>query len=119
MKCIICLSPFEMDDAHIPDLICSCVIVVHYDCWLEWSKVGECLYCRPVVDDADAVPAADAAPVAVADAVADAVAIAAASPLPPPAYMVLLMIPGVAAYVTSILYILFRIVCFIQGDDCS
>ena len=107
MKCIICLSPFEMDDAHIPDLACSCVIVVHYDCWLEWSKVGECLYCRPVVDEDTGAPAENTGAVAVA------------APLPPPAYMVLLMIPGVVAYITSILYILFRIVCFIQGDDCS
>ena len=47
MKCLICLSPFESDEAYIPELECSCVFVTHYECWEEWEKVGNCLYCRP------------------------------------------------------------------------
>lgn len=46
MKCIICLSSFENNEAFIPELDCSCVFVTHYECWEEWEKVGNCLYCR-------------------------------------------------------------------------
>lgn len=42
--CIICLSDFSSDEAFIPALRCSCVIVVHKECWDQWT--GACLYCR-------------------------------------------------------------------------
>ena len=47
MKCIICLSPFESDEAFIPELDCSCTFITHHECWEEWEKIGDCLYCRP------------------------------------------------------------------------
>ena len=43
-RCIICLSDFNSDEAFIPALRCSCVIVVHKECWDQWT--GACLYCR-------------------------------------------------------------------------
>lgn len=42
--CLICLEPFEENEALIPELDCSCLLVVHEKCWEPWS--GECLYCR-------------------------------------------------------------------------
>ena len=42
--CIICLEPFEENEALIPELDCSCLLIVHEKCWEPWS--GECLYCR-------------------------------------------------------------------------
>ena len=42
--CLICLEPFEENEALIPDLECSCLLIVHEKCWEPWS--GECLYCR-------------------------------------------------------------------------
>ena len=44
MECPICLTTFETDAALIPQLVCSCVFVVHPDCWLKWNQA--CLYCR-------------------------------------------------------------------------
>jgi hypothetical protein len=44
MKCIICLSNFETNEALIPELRCSCILVVHEECWDQWT--GACLYCR-------------------------------------------------------------------------
>jgi hypothetical protein len=43
-SCLICLEPFEENEALIPDLQCSCLLIVHEKCWEPWS--GECLYCR-------------------------------------------------------------------------
>jgi len=42
--CPICLEPFEENEALIPELDCSCLLIVHEKCWEPWS--GECLYCR-------------------------------------------------------------------------
>jgi len=44
LECMICLSDFNADFAHIPELDCSCTIIVHEECWNKWS--GSCLYCR-------------------------------------------------------------------------
>ena len=44
VSCLICLDYFKNDSAHIPDLPCSCTLIVHEECWEPWS--GECLYCR-------------------------------------------------------------------------
>ena len=44
LECMICLSDFQADFAHIPELDCSCTIIVHEECWEQWS--GTCLYCR-------------------------------------------------------------------------
>lgn len=44
LECMICLSDFHADFAHIPELDCSCTIIVHEECWEQWS--GYCLYCR-------------------------------------------------------------------------
>ena len=44
MECYICLSEFETDYALIPELSCSCIIVVHQGCWIKWN--GTCIYCR-------------------------------------------------------------------------
>ena len=44
MECYICLSDFETDYALIPELSCSCIIVVHQVCWIKWN--GTCIYCR-------------------------------------------------------------------------
>ena len=43
-QCPICLEEFTEDAAHIPDLPCNCLLIVHLECWEPWS--GECLYCR-------------------------------------------------------------------------
>jgi len=42
--CPICLENFTEDEAYIPELECTCLLIVHLDCWEPWS--GECLYCR-------------------------------------------------------------------------
>jgi hypothetical protein len=42
--CPICLEAFEENEALIPELECSCLLIVHEKCWEPWS--GECLYCR-------------------------------------------------------------------------
>jgi len=44
MNCPICLELFTEDEAHIPYLNCGCNLIVHVECWRQWS--GECLYCR-------------------------------------------------------------------------
>lgn len=44
MECAICLSEFQADFALIPELDCNCIVVVHEECWDQWS--GLCLYCR-------------------------------------------------------------------------
>ena len=44
LECMICLSDFHANFAHIPELDCSCTIIVHEECWEHWS--GRCLYCR-------------------------------------------------------------------------
>ena len=48
-QCPICLEDFKEDDAHIPDLQCKCAIIVHLDCWIQWS--GACLYCREQLEE--------------------------------------------------------------------
>lgn len=49
VSCLICLDYFKEDSAHIPDLPCSCTLIVHEECWKPWS--GECLYCRESVEE--------------------------------------------------------------------
>jgi hypothetical protein len=44
VPCPICIEPFEENEALIPELDCSCLLIVHEKCWEPWS--GECLYCR-------------------------------------------------------------------------
>ena len=44
MDCPICLTNFDSDSALIPELNCSCVFVVHEECWNKWTN--NCLYCR-------------------------------------------------------------------------
>ena len=44
MECPICLTNFDSDSALIPELNCSCVFVVHEECWNKWTN--DCLYCR-------------------------------------------------------------------------
>ena len=44
MNCPICLELFTEDEAYIPPLVCGCNLIVHIECWQQWS--GECLYCR-------------------------------------------------------------------------
>jgi len=44
MDCPICLTNFDSDSALIPELNCSCLFVVHEECWNNWTK--KCLYCR-------------------------------------------------------------------------
>ena len=44
MECPICLTNFDSDSALIPELNCSCVFVVHEQCWSKWTN--DCLYCR-------------------------------------------------------------------------
>jgi hypothetical protein len=46
VQCLICLEPFEENEALIPELECSCLLIVHEACWEPWS--GECLYCRQI-----------------------------------------------------------------------
>jgi len=46
LRCLICLSDFEEDFAHIPVLSCPCVLIVHEKCWDQWT--GNCLYCRTI-----------------------------------------------------------------------
>jgi hypothetical protein len=48
MECPICLTTFETDEALIPQLQCSCVFVVHPECWIKWNQA--CLYCRNGID---------------------------------------------------------------------
>jgi len=42
--CKICLLDFETDHAHIPELDCGCVLIVHEECWERWNET--CIYCR-------------------------------------------------------------------------
>jgi hypothetical protein len=42
--CKICLLDFETDHAHIPDLDCECILIVHEECWERWNDT--CIYCR-------------------------------------------------------------------------
>lgn len=44
LECQICFEDFHADFAFIPELDCSCTIIVHEECWEQWS--GLCLYCR-------------------------------------------------------------------------
>jgi hypothetical protein len=46
-QCPICLEHFKEDGAHVPDLPCDCCLIVHLECWAQWS--GSCLYCREEV----------------------------------------------------------------------
>lgn len=50
MDCCICLNEFETDYAYIPELPCSCIIIVHEECWERWN--GRCLYCRMDIQEA-------------------------------------------------------------------
>jgi hypothetical protein len=43
-KCMICLSDLPPESEFIPPLNCSCTMIVHEECWNQWS--GSCLYCR-------------------------------------------------------------------------
>ena len=42
--CMICLTNLQPGSRFVPELNCSCTILVHEECWNQWS--GICLYCR-------------------------------------------------------------------------
>ncbi len=54
MECLICFEPFESDIAYIPDLNCSCVFIVHTNCWIKWGK--GCMYHRQVDPEPEPEP---------------------------------------------------------------
>jgi len=54
LECSICFSEFIEDSAYIPVLDCSCILIVHEECWNKWT--GICIYCRTPQQIIERVP---------------------------------------------------------------